>query len=188
MAPQPSEASPCRNAKAWLCFPRTPQPCSRPASPEPEPVPETDPKKLPSPARATEADKEPQRLLVPDIQEIRVRCVGGPAPNRGASKAPPGLLCPHSSIQGRQAGHPRPRAGAEKERTAQGGGWAGARPGAGDPAGASAEPRFPCVCALLVWPGSPKKALSTGYGPVTQGQLRGSFSFVSVSPSYSWGN
>ncbi|XP_030873331.1 kinesin-like protein KIF1A isoform X15 [Leptonychotes weddellii] len=50
----------------------TPQPCSRPASPEPEPVPETDPKKLPSPARATEADKEPQRLLVPDIQEIRV--------------------------------------------------------------------------------------------------------------------
>ncbi|XP_027446155.1 kinesin-like protein KIF1A isoform X13 [Zalophus californianus] len=51
---------------------RTPQPCSRPASPEPEPVPETDPKKLPSPARATEADKEPQRLLVPDIQEIRV--------------------------------------------------------------------------------------------------------------------
>ncbi|XP_044097923.1 kinesin-like protein KIF1A isoform X4 [Neovison vison] len=51
---------------------RTPQPCSRPASPEPEPVPEADSKKLPSPARATEADKEPQRLLVPDIQEIRV--------------------------------------------------------------------------------------------------------------------
>ncbi|XP_073928317.1 kinesin-like protein KIF1A isoform X14 [Castor canadensis] len=51
---------------------RTPQPCSRPASPEPEPVPDVDSKKLPSPARATEADKEPQRLLVPDIQEIRV--------------------------------------------------------------------------------------------------------------------
>ncbi|XP_064341431.1 kinesin-like protein KIF1A isoform X18 [Camelus dromedarius] len=51
---------------------RTPQPCSRPASPEPEPLPEADSKKLPSPARAAEADKEPQRLLVPDIQEIRV--------------------------------------------------------------------------------------------------------------------
>ncbi|XP_034511455.1 kinesin-like protein KIF1A isoform X15 [Ailuropoda melanoleuca] len=51
---------------------RTPQPCSQPASPEPEPVPEADSKKLPSPARAAEADKEPQRLLVPDIQEIRV--------------------------------------------------------------------------------------------------------------------
>ncbi|XP_050607966.1 kinesin-like protein KIF1A isoform X10 [Macaca thibetana thibetana] len=51
---------------------RTPQPCSRPASPEPELLPEADSKKLPSPARATEADKEPQRLLVPDIQEIRV--------------------------------------------------------------------------------------------------------------------
>nr|XP_045002670.1 kinesin-like protein KIF1A isoform X11 [Jaculus jaculus] len=51
---------------------RTPQPCSRPASPEPEPLPEVDSKKTPSPARATEADKEPQRLLVPDIQEIRV--------------------------------------------------------------------------------------------------------------------
>uniref|UniRef100_A0A8C6RTN4 plus-end-directed kinesin ATPase n=1 Tax=Nannospalax galili TaxID=1026970 RepID=A0A8C6RTN4_NANGA len=51
---------------------RTPQPCSRPASPEPELLPEADSKKTPSPARATEADKEPQRLLVPDIQEIRV--------------------------------------------------------------------------------------------------------------------
>nr|XP_045224032.1 kinesin-like protein KIF1A isoform X1 [Macaca fascicularis]XP_045224033.1 kinesin-like protein KIF1A isoform X1 [Macaca fascicularis] len=51
---------------------RTPQPCSRPASPEPELLPEADSKKLPSPARAAEADKEPQRLLVPDIQEIRV--------------------------------------------------------------------------------------------------------------------
>ncbi|XP_032494154.1 LOW QUALITY PROTEIN: kinesin-like protein KIF1A [Phocoena sinus] len=51
---------------------RTPQPCSRPASPEPEPLPEVDSKKSPSPARATEADKEPRRLLVPDIQEIRV--------------------------------------------------------------------------------------------------------------------
>lgn len=52
---------------------RTPQPCSRPASPEPEPLPEADSKKLPSPARgASEADKETPRLLVPDIQEIRV--------------------------------------------------------------------------------------------------------------------
>ncbi|XP_055147188.1 kinesin-like protein KIF1A isoform X12 [Symphalangus syndactylus] len=51
---------------------RTPQPCSRPASPEPELLPEADSKKLPSPARATETDKELQRLLVPDIQEIRV--------------------------------------------------------------------------------------------------------------------
>ncbi|XP_049744594.1 kinesin-like protein KIF1A isoform X6 [Elephas maximus indicus] len=51
---------------------RTPQPCSRPASPEPEPVPEVDTKKSPSPTQTTETDKEPQRLLVPDIQEIRV--------------------------------------------------------------------------------------------------------------------
>ncbi|XP_062964545.1 kinesin-like protein KIF1A isoform X7 [Cynocephalus volans] len=53
---------------------RTPQPCSRPASPEPEPelLLEVDSKKPPSPAQVTEADKEPQRLLVPDIQEIRV--------------------------------------------------------------------------------------------------------------------
>lgn len=49
----------------------TPQPCSRPASPEPELLPDVDPKKPLSPGR-TEADKEPQRLLVPDIQEIRV--------------------------------------------------------------------------------------------------------------------
>ncbi|KAF6361634.1 kinesin family member 1A [Rhinolophus ferrumequinum] len=51
---------------------RTPQPSSRPASPEPEPVLEADSKKTASPAPVTEADKEPQRLLVPDIQEIRV--------------------------------------------------------------------------------------------------------------------
>ncbi|XP_066137231.1 kinesin-like protein KIF1A isoform X6 [Saccopteryx bilineata] len=51
---------------------RTPQPISRPASPEPEPVPEVDSKKPPSPVGAAEADKEPQRLLVPDIQEVRV--------------------------------------------------------------------------------------------------------------------
>ncbi|XP_003798329.1 kinesin-like protein KIF1A [Otolemur garnettii] len=50
---------------------RNPQPCSRPASPEPEPLPEADSKKTPSPVRLTEVDKEPQRLLVPDIQEIR---------------------------------------------------------------------------------------------------------------------
>uniref|UniRef100_A0A286Y325 plus-end-directed kinesin ATPase n=1 Tax=Cavia porcellus TaxID=10141 RepID=A0A286Y325_CAVPO len=53
-------------------LPRTPQPCSRPSSPEPELMPEADSKKLPSPVRVAEADKEPQRLLVPDIQEIRV--------------------------------------------------------------------------------------------------------------------
>ncbi|XP_033620636.1 kinesin-like protein KIF1A isoform X15 [Fukomys damarensis] len=51
---------------------RTPQPCSRPSSPEPELVPEADSKKAPSPVRVAETDKEPQRLLVPDIQEIRV--------------------------------------------------------------------------------------------------------------------
>ncbi|XP_059559797.1 kinesin-like protein KIF1A isoform X28 [Myotis daubentonii] len=51
---------------------RSLQPSSRPASPEPENVPEADSKKIPSPARATELDKEPQRPLVPDIQEVRV--------------------------------------------------------------------------------------------------------------------
>ncbi|XP_039716934.1 kinesin-like protein KIF1A isoform X2 [Pteropus medius] len=51
---------------------RIPQPSSRPASPEPEPTPEAESKKTPSPAQGAEADKEPQRLLVPDIQEIRV--------------------------------------------------------------------------------------------------------------------
>ncbi|XP_006875263.1 PREDICTED: kinesin-like protein KIF1A isoform X1 [Chrysochloris asiatica] len=51
---------------------RTPQPCSRPASPEPEPLLELDTKKSPSPGQATEVVKEPQRLLVPEIQEIRV--------------------------------------------------------------------------------------------------------------------
>uniref|UniRef100_F6PG86 plus-end-directed kinesin ATPase n=1 Tax=Monodelphis domestica TaxID=13616 RepID=F6PG86_MONDO len=51
---------------------RNPPPCSRPASPELEPVLEGDQKKSPSPASGTEAEKEPQRLLVPDIQEIRV--------------------------------------------------------------------------------------------------------------------
>ncbi|XP_066214277.1 kinesin-like protein KIF1A, partial [Saccopteryx leptura] len=51
---------------------RTPQPISRPASPEPEPVPEVDSKKSPPPVGAAEAEKEPQRLLVPDIQEVRV--------------------------------------------------------------------------------------------------------------------
>ncbi|XP_070278672.1 kinesin-like protein KIF1A isoform X17 [Myotis yumanensis] len=51
---------------------RSLQPSSRPTSPEPENVPEADSKKIPSPARATESDKEPQRPLVPDIQEVRV--------------------------------------------------------------------------------------------------------------------
>ncbi|XP_074046843.1 kinesin-like protein KIF1A isoform X7 [Macrotis lagotis] len=51
---------------------RNPPPCSRPVSPELEPVLEGDQKKSPSPASGPEAEKEPQRLLVPDIQEIRV--------------------------------------------------------------------------------------------------------------------
>ncbi|XP_043850480.1 kinesin-like protein KIF1A isoform X12 [Dromiciops gliroides] len=51
---------------------RNPPPCSRPASPELEPVLEGDQKKSPSPTSGPEAEKEPQRLLVPDIQEIRV--------------------------------------------------------------------------------------------------------------------
>lgn len=37
---------------------------------------EADSKKIPFPAQATESDKEPQRQLVPDIQEVRVRCAG----------------------------------------------------------------------------------------------------------------
>lgn len=40
-------------------------------SPDLEPVVEGEQKK--SPARRPEEEKEPQRLLVPDIQEIRVR-------------------------------------------------------------------------------------------------------------------
>lgn len=39
-------------------------------------MPEAESKKTPFPAQTAEADKEPQRLLVPDIQEIRVRYVG----------------------------------------------------------------------------------------------------------------
>ncbi|XP_064373161.1 kinesin-like protein KIF1A isoform X9 [Dromaius novaehollandiae] len=49
---------------------RTPQVSSRAASPELEPAVEGEQKK--SPARRPEEEKEPQRLLVPDIQEIRV--------------------------------------------------------------------------------------------------------------------
>lgn len=79
-------------------FPRTPQPSSPPASPEPEPMSEAESKKTTSPAQATEADKEPQRLLVPDIQEIRVRCVGT-LPQVGSSKAPASRLCPHKDRQ-----------------------------------------------------------------------------------------
>lgn len=91
--------------------PRTPQPCSRPASPEPEPLPEADSKKLPSPARgASEADKETPRLLVPDIQEIRVRCVGSrPCEDRQAapdlewgSSAPGGQAGATPQRQGRR--------------------------------------------------------------------------------------
>uniref|UniRef100_H0XDJ2 Kinesin family member 1A n=1 Tax=Otolemur garnettii TaxID=30611 RepID=H0XDJ2_OTOGA len=67
---------------------RNPQPCSRPASPEPEPLPEADSKKTPSPVRLTEVDKEPQRLLVPDIQEIRASSVPGQA----------GLMAPESGL------------------------------------------------------------------------------------------
>ncbi|NWR83794.1 KIF1B protein, partial [Furnarius figulus] len=49
---------------------RAPQVCSRAESPDLEPVVEGEQKK--SPARQPEEEKEPQRLLVPDIQEIRV--------------------------------------------------------------------------------------------------------------------
>ncbi|XP_068811109.1 kinesin-like protein KIF1A isoform X8 [Struthio camelus] len=49
---------------------RTPQVSSRAESPELEPAVEGEQKK--SPARRPEEEKEPQRLLVPDIQEIRV--------------------------------------------------------------------------------------------------------------------
>lgn len=50
---------------------RTPQLCSRAESPEPEPAADGEQKK--SPMRGPEEEKEPRRLLVPDIQEIRVR-------------------------------------------------------------------------------------------------------------------
>lgn len=50
---------------------RTPQVSSRVESPDLEPVVEGEQKK--SPARRPEDEKEPQRQLVPDIQEIRVR-------------------------------------------------------------------------------------------------------------------
>lgn len=56
-------------------------------------MPEADSKKIPSPARATESDKEPQRPLVPDIQEVRVRCAGHqPAlpPDLGLGEQGPG--------------------------------------------------------------------------------------------------
>ncbi|XP_042734292.1 kinesin-like protein KIF1A isoform X9 [Lagopus leucura] len=49
---------------------RTPQVSSRVESPDLEPVVEGDQKK--SPSRRSEDEKEPQRQLVPDIQEIRV--------------------------------------------------------------------------------------------------------------------
>lgn len=52
-------------------FPRPPQISSRAESPDLEPAVEGEQKK--SPARRPEEEKEPQRLLVPDIQEIRVR-------------------------------------------------------------------------------------------------------------------
>lgn len=52
-------------------LPRSPQVSSRGESPDLEPAVEGEQKK--SPACRPEEDKEPQRLLVPDIQEIRVR-------------------------------------------------------------------------------------------------------------------
>lgn len=52
-------------------LPRPPQVSSRAESPDLEPVVEGEQKK--SPSRQPEEEKEPQRLLVPDIQEIRVR-------------------------------------------------------------------------------------------------------------------
>ncbi|XP_069647749.1 kinesin-like protein KIF1A isoform X9 [Haliaeetus albicilla] len=51
-------------------LPRPPQISSRAESPDLEPAVEGEQKK--SPARRPEEEKEPQRLLVPDIQEIRV--------------------------------------------------------------------------------------------------------------------
>ncbi|XP_071668421.1 kinesin-like protein KIF1A isoform X3 [Patagioenas fasciata] len=51
-------------------IPRPPQVSSRVESPDLEPAAEREQKK--SPARRPEEEKEPQRLLVPDIQEIRV--------------------------------------------------------------------------------------------------------------------
>uniref|UniRef100_A0A8C5JRM5 plus-end-directed kinesin ATPase n=1 Tax=Junco hyemalis TaxID=40217 RepID=A0A8C5JRM5_JUNHY len=62
----PSLVEGCYNAMEV----RTPQISSRAESPDLEPVIEGEQKK--SPARRPEEEKEPQRLLVPDIQEIRV--------------------------------------------------------------------------------------------------------------------
>ncbi|XP_031975270.1 kinesin-like protein KIF1A isoform X14 [Corvus hawaiiensis] len=62
----PSLVEGCYNAMEV----RPPQVSSRAESPDLEPVVEGEQKK--SPARRPEEEKEPQRLLVPDIQEIRV--------------------------------------------------------------------------------------------------------------------
>ncbi|KAF4795235.1 Kinesin-like protein KIF1B [Turdus rufiventris] len=62
----PSLVEGCYNAMEV----RPPQVSSRAESPDLEPVVEGEPKK--SPGRRPEEEKEPQRLLVPDIQEIRV--------------------------------------------------------------------------------------------------------------------
>uniref|UniRef100_A0A8C3Q7S3 plus-end-directed kinesin ATPase n=1 Tax=Geospiza parvula TaxID=87175 RepID=A0A8C3Q7S3_GEOPR len=62
----PSLVEGCYNAMEV----RPPQVSSRAESPDLEPVTEGEQKK--SPARRPEEEKEPQRLLVPDIQEIRV--------------------------------------------------------------------------------------------------------------------
>ncbi|XP_056354556.1 kinesin-like protein KIF1A isoform X1 [Oenanthe melanoleuca] len=62
----PSLVEGCYNAMEV----RPPQVSSRAESPDLETVVEGEPKK--SPARRPEEEKEPQRLLVPDIQEIRV--------------------------------------------------------------------------------------------------------------------
>ncbi|XP_023789080.1 kinesin-like protein KIF1A [Cyanistes caeruleus] len=62
----PSLVEGCYNAMEV----RPPQVSSRAESPDLEPVVEGEHKK--SPARRPEEEKEPQRLLVPDIQEIRV--------------------------------------------------------------------------------------------------------------------
>ncbi|KAM7013600.1 kinesin-like protein KIF1A isoform 5-T5 [Passerculus sandwichensis] len=62
----PSLVEGCYNAMEV----RPPQVSSRAESPDLEPVIEGEQKK--SPARRSEEEKEPQRLLVPDIQEIRV--------------------------------------------------------------------------------------------------------------------
>ena len=64
-------------AGASLCSPRTPQPCSRPASPEPEPLPEVDAKKPPSPV--AQDDISSVRVLI-NVAQVRSWGARGQAP------------------------------------------------------------------------------------------------------------